>query len=135
MKTFIVFLSFCLVFVSALVYTTDMQAYVQLQNHMKAIAEECAAGGALELDAQAYSQGDISIDEEAASRYADLIIQTVKVANSPLSNGTLDASVRVISPTAIEATVIYTADEGYDIFRLPFLSARSAVRVAVYEWK
>ncbi len=135
MKTFIVFLALCLVFVSMLVYTTDMQNYVQLQNHMKAIAEECAAGGALELDPEAYAQGEISIDETRAAEYADLTVRTVKLASTPLNNGSLRASVRLVSPSAIEATVVYTANDGYDLFRLPFLSLRRAVRSAVYEWK
>lgn len=135
MKTFIVFLAFCLVFVSMLVYTTDMHNYTDLQNQLKAIAEECAGGGALELDPESYAKGEISIDEDAAFDYSQLIIQNVKIANSPLSNGRLDVSVALVSPSAIKATVTYDANEGYDIFRLPFLSARHAERSAVYEWK
>ncbi len=135
MKTFIVFLALLLLFVSMIVYSTDMQNYVQLQSHLKSIAEECAAGGALELDPAAYAQGEMSIDVDAASEYADLVIRSVNVANSPLNNGDLEVSVRLLSPSAIEATVVYTAGEGYDIFRMPFLSVRRAERRAVYEWK
>ncbi len=135
MKTFLVFLGLCLLFVSMIVYSTDMQNYAQLQNHMKALAEECAAGGALSLDPEAYAAGEWRIDEEAAADYADLTVRLVKLANTPLNNGTLSASVRLLSPSSIEATVVYTANEGYDIFRLPFLSVTTATRRAVYEWK
>ena len=135
MKVFIVFTALVLVFTMAFVFISDMNSYVQLQLHMKALAEECAAGGALRLDEQAYSEGKIIINITDAQRYAEQIIQTSKISSTPLSFGDLSVSVSLVSPDAITAEVIYKTDPEYDIFRLPFLSIKTVSRSALYAWE
>ena len=44
MKTFLTFLGLLVVCLSLLCFTSDMDRYAKLQLHMKALAEECAAG-------------------------------------------------------------------------------------------
>ena len=135
MKVFIVFTALVLVFAAAFVYVSDMNSYVQLQRHMKALAEECSAGGALLFTEEAYSDGEIIISQPDAQRFAEQIIQTSKISSTPLSFGNLSVSAELVSPDAIKATVFYTADPGRDIFRLPFLSVTTVSRSALYAWE
>ena len=135
MKVFIVFTALVLVFTTAFVFVSDMNGYVQLQKHMKALAEECAAGGALQLEEEPYSDGEIVINITDAQRYAEQIIHTSKISSTPLSFGNLSVSVELVSPDAITAEVTFTANPEYDIFRLPFLSVKTVSRSALYAWE
>lgn len=135
MRTFIIFLSILLLFVSFTVYAADMNDYISLQMHMKAVAEECAAGGALQLDPASHEEGRIIISLEDAQSYAAKVLEETYISSPPLKRGTLTASAVLLSDECIEVTVRYEADEGYDLFRLPFLSKRSAERRAAYRWE
>jgi len=135
MRTFIIFLAIMLLFTSFTVYAADMNDYIQLQTHMKAVAEECAAGGALQLAPESFDEGRMIISLDDAQSYAVKVLDETYITGPPLKHGSLSASAVLLSDDCIEVTVTYTADPGYDIFRLPFLSKTSAVRRAAYRWE
>ncbi len=135
MRTFIVSLSVLLLFSSFVIYGSDMNSYMQLQRELKAAAEECAGGGALMLDDRSFAEGRIMIDEQAAQAYAERVLQSTYITCPPLKHGSLSVSARLLSDDSIEMTVTYTADEGYDLFRLPFLTRTTVTRSAAYAWE
>ena len=148
MKTFIVFLALLLVFTSFLCYTSDMDRYVKLQNHLKALAEDCACGCTLFADENEYSEGRLVIDENSACRYTDFLIREAVRNMPPLADGKVSADITIYDdakgyegaaaqgfrsglPGAV-VTLVYT---GPDMFRLPFLKVTKVTRTAVYQWE
>jgi|GEM_PF-6532350 len=135
MRTFIIFLAFLLIFTSFTVYAADMNDYMQLQAELKAVAEECAGGGALQLAPESFDEGRVIISQRDAQLYAEKVLAETFISSPPLKHGSLSASAVLLSDESIEVTVTYTADEGYDLFRLPFLSKKTAARRAAYRWE
>jgi len=141
-----VFLAMLIVCLSFACYSSDMDAYVRLQDRLKLLAEDCAAGAALAVDAEAYSRGLLVIDETGARRVCELLLE--KASGVPMfSGGSLSYELRVFdddkgysgcagygfAPGLPAAVVTLRFDCG-DLFRLQFLELRSAVRTASYQW-
>ena len=148
MKTFIVFLALMLVFTAFLSYTSDMGRYVQLQNHLKALAEDCACGCSLFADEDEYSEGRLVIDEDSAQRYASFITREAVQSMPPLAKGHVSASVMIYDDakgydgseaygfvSGLPGTVVTLTYTGPDMFRLPFLTVTDITRTAVYQWE
>ena len=147
MKTFLTFLGLLVVCLSLLCFTSDMDRYAKLQLHMKALAEECAAGSILFTDEESYSQGLVVFCESDALEYVDFMLRKAQ-SDSPLFlNGALTAELRLFDDekgyaglTAYHVkqirpcSVVRLFWEGPDLFRLPFFSLTGAARTAVYEW-
>lgn len=142
MKTFIVFLAFIIVFVSFSVYADDSNNYVRLQKYLKALAEECAAGGALMADYDAsFREWHYVINDADARKYADFTSGSFRSNLYPLSRG----NVSVVSAKrfrnesnneCIRVEVKWAAAPGYRLIRLPFLfSPAEITKTAIYEVK
>lgn len=146
MKTFLTFLGLLVVCLSLLCFTSDMDRYAKLQLHMKALAEECAAGSVLFTDAADYARGSIVFCEEDAKQYVDFLLQKA-MDSSVYLNGSLRAEIRLFDDEKgydgllayhvrqnRPCSVVTLHWEGQDLFRLPFFRLTSAKRAAVYEW-
>ena len=149
MKVFIVFMAMMLVLTSFLAFSADMDRYVKLQGHLKALAEECAAGAALFTDEDRYSAGEMVIDYDDAAAYVGFMSDMSVRGGPPFWGGEISSSIRIFDdekgysgletfgikkhkPTVV-VTLEYTAEK--DIFRLPFLSEHSLTRTATYQWE
>lgn len=146
MKTFLTFLGLLVVCLSLLCFTSDMDRYAKLQTHMKALAEECAAGSVLFTDDEAYSQGSVVFREADAGKYVAFMLQEAQ-GDALYLKGHLTAELRLFDDEkgydGLVAYHVYRMRpcsvvslfwEGPDLFRLPFFSLTSAKRTAVYEW-
>ncbi len=129
MKVMIVFLALVLLCVPILAFSTDMNRYQRMQAALKSLAENCAHAGALCVDAQALSKGDLKIDAQAAGEYVRLLLS--RPVASELSGGRIRADIAADGPVC---TVRLDYD-GPDIFRLPFLEVTHITRSSAYEWK
>ena len=144
MKVFIVACAVFMMGFTCLVYETDMGAYMYEQETLKMVTEEASCRGALCLDGEAYSRGEIVFDRELADRCIEEYMDTI---GGLFLNG---------SGYSREYTVIYEDDmSGYaadnvehcpsvtvemsittdDFFRLPVLSADTITRRSKYELK
>ena len=146
MKTFLTFLGLLVVCLSLLCFTSDMDRYAKLQTHMKALAEECAAGSVLFTDDEAYSQGSVVFREADAGKYVSFMLQQAQ-GDALYLKGHLTAELRLFDDEkGYDGLIAYRVYrmrpcsvvslywEGPDLFRLPFFSLRTAKRTAVYEW-
>ena len=147
MKTFLTFLGLLVVCLSLLCFTSDMDRYARLQMHMKALAEECAAGSVLFTDEESFSQGLVVFRESDARDYVDFMLRKAECDPALFLNGTLTAELRLFDDEKgydgliayhiwqiRPCSVVRLSWEGPDLFRLPFFSLTGAVRTAVYEW-
>lgn len=149
MKVFIVFMAMMLVLTGFLIFSADMGRYVRLQGHLKALAEECAAGASLFTDAERYSAGETVIDYDDAAAYVGFMT-AASVRGDPMFIGAdITSTVRIFDDEkgyegseifgikkekpAVVVTLAYTASG--DIFRLPFLSEYNLTRTAAYQWE
>jgi hypothetical protein len=146
MKTFLTFLGLLVVCLSLLCFTSDMDRYAKLQTHMKALAEDCAAGSVLFTDEESYSQGLVVFREADAEDYVRFMLG--KAQGEPLYlKGHLTAELRLFDDEkGYDGLIAYHVKqmrpcsvvtlfwEGPDLFRLPFFSLTHAKRTAVYEW-
>ena len=148
MKTFIVFLALLIVFTSFLSYTSDLDRYVKLQNHLKALAEECALGSSLFADEDEYSEGRLVIDEISAQEYTGFLTREAVLIMPPLEKGSLSAEVKIYDDakgyegaaeygfiSGLPGVVVTLTYTGPDMFRLPFLEITEVTRTAVYQWQ
>ena len=147
MKTFFTFLGLLVVCLSLLCFTSDMDRYAKLQMHMKALAEECAAGSVLFTDEEKYSQGLVVFRESAARNYVGFLLRKAQNDSSLFLGGELTAEIRLfddekgydgLSAYHVKqirpCSVVRLSWNGPDLFRLPFFSLTGAARTAVYEW-
>ena len=148
MKTFIVFLALVLVFVSFLAFTSDMDRYVKLQDHLKILAEDCACGSSLFSDEREFAAGRLVIDQSDAEGYVAFLIRKAQECMPPLAEGRISAKLTIyddekgydgaaaygFSPGRPGAVVTLTYT-GPDMFRLPFFSVTKVTRTAVYRWE
>ena len=146
MKTFLTFLGLLVVCLSLLCFTSDMDRYAKLQLHMKALAEECAAGSVLFTDDVSYSQGLVVFHESDAVEYVDYMMR--RAQSDPLFlKGHLTAEIRLFDDEkgydgliayhiyqVRPCSVVRVSWSGPDLFHLPFFSLTEAERTAVYEW-
>ena len=147
MKTFLTFLGLLVVCLSLLCFTSDMDRYAKLQLHMKALAEECAAGSVLFTDEACYSQGLVAFREADVREYVDFMLRKAQNGSPLFLNGALTAETRLFDDEkgydgliayhiarVAPCSVVRLSWEGPDLFRLPFFSLTKATRTAVYEW-
>ena len=146
MKTFLTFPGRPVVCLSLLCFTSDMDRYAKLQLHMKALAEECAAGSVLFTDDEAYSQGQVVFREEDAEKYVDFMLRQAQ-GDALYLKGRLSAEIRLFDDEkGYDGLIAYHVRQirpcsvvrlywqGPDLFRLPFFRLTDATRTAVYEW-
>lgn len=147
MKTFIVFMAFLLLLTSCLIYSEDVNNYIQLQDYLKALAEECAAGGAFMLSYDEKEKKYV-IQESEAKKYAEFLVNkndrgtnNFSASIHPVSNG--DVSIisveRFVNKEHNESIKIvsqWKAHDGYRLMRLSFLPSPSVVTMSsIYEVK
>jgi len=149
MKVFIVFLAMMLVLTSFIAFSADMDRYVRLQAHLKALAEECAAGAALFTDESRYAEGDMVIDYDYAYAYTGFMADMSIAGDPPFRGGEIRPEIIIFDDekgySGIEAyglrkrkpTVVVTLEyvSPRDIFRLPFLTEYTVTRTATYQWE
>ena len=147
MKTFLTFLGLLVVCLSLLCFTSDMNRYEKLQLHMKALAEECAAGCVLFTEDEAYARGLVVFREADARAYVKFLLDRAQNDSSLFLKGSLSAEIRLFDDEkGYDGLIAYRVRQqrpcsvavlswnGPDLFRLPFLSLKRASRTAVYEW-
>ena len=147
MKTFLTFLGLLVVCLSLLCFTSDMDRYAKLQLHMKALAEECAAGSVLFTDDESYSQGLVVFRGSDAGDYVDFMLGKAQSDSALFLGGSLMAELRLFDDEkGYDGLIAYHVHQtrpcsvvrlywsGPDLFRLPFFSLTEATRTAVYEW-
>ncbi|NCB41081.1 MAG: hypothetical protein EOM59_00420 [Clostridia bacterium] len=148
MKVLIVFFAMLIINVSFLSFNSDLNRYVKLQIHLKALAEESASGASLFNDIEAYSNGVLSIDEEAASDYTNFLIETALERDAIFRRGNISANIVYFDSIkgyeglqsykiqnenpAVVVTLTYFGD---DLFRLPFVCVDTVSRTATYQWE
>lgn len=155
MKVFIVFCGMLIINVSFLSYQGDMGRYVQGQNFLKAVAEECAAGAALYYDEPAYSEGQFKFNYMEGNEYINYIIEESKKEMPLPSNSMITYEVRFQddnlgykedtsegtnttvssseSKEGIPSVTVEITAATEDLFHLPFLEVKKLVRTARYE--
>lgn len=127
MKSFITFIAILSVAVSIVIYDTDMGAYMQKQEKIKALAEDAAAGAALYYDEYSYGQGYMVFNRKEGIKFIDGILKG-KFPEDEISYD-LEYFEGIRKP-AVEVTLKV---KGKDMFRLPFLKVENIVRKAKYE--
>ena len=148
MKVFIVFLALMIVFMGFMVYGSDMNAVMSRRLHLKALAEDCAAGCCLSLDEEAYSEGLLVINRADAEELTEYLVQEAKENMPPFARGDISASVLIFDDekgysgreeygikSDIPSAVVKLVYESGDMFRLPFLELKKLERTAVYSWE
>ncbi len=138
MKLFIVSTALIIAGVSALVFSSDMNIYLNTRVHLKALDESCALCGA--LSAVEGEDGAISFD--AASGFCDMrnYLDAASFAMPCFSHGRIyideDSEKSFFDDgselKSVRVTLIYSPDR--DIFRLPFISCFSMSHQSCYEW-
>ena len=138
-----------LVLTSFLAFSSDMDRFVKLQGHLKALAEDCAAGAALFTDEERYAAGEMVIDPADAEALVVFLTEQGAQGDPPLRGGEISYSMQIFDdekgyvglenyglrkrkPTVV-VTLTYSSPR--DLFRLPFLSAYTATRTATYQWE
>lgn len=148
MKTFIIFLAFVLISVSCLCFNSDFNNFVQLQNHMKALAEDAAVGSALVLDSGEYSKGRLVIDEESARSYVSFLLEEAKKGYFSPRRGRLSWELHIFDDDkgysgcevyglepAKPASVVTIHFSSDSLFRMSIFSKNSVSRTASYQWE
>ncbi len=148
MKTFIIFLAFVLISVSCLCFNSDFNNYVQLQNHMKALAEDAAVGSALVLDGGEYSKGRLVIDEESARSYVGFLLEEAKKGYFSPERGRLSWELYIFDDekgyggceryglaASKPSTVVTLSFSSDRLFRMSRFSLDSVSRTASYQWE
>jgi len=142
MKVIIVFLGLLIVNVTFLTYQGDIGRYVHGQTILKATAEECAAGAALLLEEEAFSQGQIVFDKVAAQEHADGHLAYVMKGfdggetayyECALSFEDDECGYEANNVDQIPAVTATIKVKTGDLFRLPFFTVTDVVRKAKYE--
>lgn len=141
MKVFLVFIGLMIINITFISYQGDLSRYLQLQNLLKAAAEECAAGAALYYDEEAYSQGLMIIKQEEAEKYVVSQVRQVESVIELEGGGGLtyelsifdDSSPDHADPGVPPSVVVSLRLTTTDLFHLPFLEVKQVVRSAKYE--
>jgi hypothetical protein len=136
MKVFLVFLAFLAVNASMLSFSGDLRRYAMLQIHLKALAEDCAAGGALFEAPDPSDPSAIRINSAKASAFASELAAASAQSQPAFSGCALSADTQVSYDDRgrPEVTVRISCDCP-DLFRLPFISVTHAERTAAYRWE
>jgi len=141
-KTFLVFLSIFLVSITFLVYQGDLAHYIQLQEYLKGLAEECASGAALYFEENAFGQGAFIFSETEARAFVTHLVEQGGEALAESGEGVLTYEMELFDAEkgfdaegeipSVQVTLTYTCP---DLFRLPFLRVTEVCRQARYEQK
>lgn len=147
MKVFITYLALLVLCLSLICFASDMERYQKMQLHLKACAEECAAGSVLFTDGEAYSRGKVVIKEADAEKYVSYMTLDMTQSYRDFRNGTLTADIQLFDDEkgyeGLEAygvtgtnpsCVVTLTWQGEDIMRMPYFEIREVTRRAVYEW-
>ena len=142
MKVFLVFLSIFLVSMTFLAYQGDLAHYIQIQEYLKGLAEECAAGAALYYDETAFGQGSLVFSETEARAFVAYLAERGGESLAERGEGILTYELELFDAEkgfgsegetpAAQVTLTYTCP---DLFRLPFLRVTEVCRQARYEQK
>lgn len=144
MKVFIVFIGLFLIFVSFLVYHADIGRYAQAQTYVKAMAEECAAGAALYVNEEEYSDASLVFDSDEGQKYAAYIIEESKKKMPFPKDSIITYDINFQDDLLgyheedgtsgeIPSVTVRIDVETIDMFRLPFLYVDKVSRMAKYE--
>ncbi|NLY70932.1 MAG: hypothetical protein GX076_04535 [Clostridiales bacterium] len=137
MKVFIVFIGLLILNLTFITYQGDLHRYVQLQNYLKAVAEECASGASLYYDEEAYSQGLMVINRGEAIKYVEDRVNRAFNSLNLKGKQSLTYDIEILDDSkddSLSPYVIVTLRlNTNDLFRLSFLKVDSVVRSAKYE--
>ncbi len=135
MKVFIVSIGIILMQLTALVFHSDLTAYNNSKYMLQMLAEECAAGSAVNADADAFNEGNIVFGEESRA-YTDELVAYANAYYPVFMDGTVyvesyDANYSAADPyVAVE--LCYTRDTDY--FRLPLINVTQITHASKYEY-
>ncbi len=127
MKGIIVFFSIFILALTIVVYDTDMGAYMQKQEKIKALAEDAAAGAAMYFLEEDYGKGIFKFNRQEGQKFIDFIL-TNKFPGEKMSYEILFDEDEKAPSVTVSIKV-----EGKDMFRLPFIKVNSIERKGKYE--
>ncbi|NLP29845.1 MAG: hypothetical protein GX363_01800 [Clostridiales bacterium] len=137
MKVFIVFIGLLILNVTFITYQGDLNRYVQLQNYLKAVAEECASGASLYYDEEAYSEGLMVINRVEAIKYVEDRVGRAFDSLNLEEKESLSYDIEIIDDSSGESlspyVIVTLRLNTNDLFRLSFLKVNRVVRSAKYE--
>lgn len=135
MKTFIVSLGLIIFGVSGICFNWDLDSYIILNTHLKALCESSAAFCATCFDESEYvSNNEITYDENYVK---DSLIYFIRRAsfNMPcFKNGdiTIDSLKCDEENDRVELCLKYTSDQ--DLFRIRGININTVTHSSCYEW-
>ncbi len=144
MKIYIAFSGIITICLMAICFQGDMKVYEHEQWLFKEISEEAAAGAALYIDEDAYSEGLLVFEYEKGTKYAEKYLEEskknsyiLKEANAKIELEFEDDKCGYSKENTDKTpTVIAKISATHkDIFRLPFLTANNTQRESSYELK
>ena len=142
MKTFLVFLSILLVSVTFIAYQGDLAHYMQIQEYLKGLAEECALGAAMYYETEAFGQGALVFSETEANAFVEHMVSQGQTVLNEGREGTLTWSLQLCDEAKgfdgsdrDPATIVTLRYICEDLFRLPFLRVTEISRQAKYQQK
>ena len=135
MKVFIVSIGIILMQLTALVFHSDLTAYNNSRYMLKMLAEECAAGSAINVDEDALEFGSIMFN--AASRaYTDELVAYANACYPVFRDGTVSVESFEANDSAanpyVAVELSYTRETDY--FRLPFINVTRITHMSKYEF-
>ncbi len=135
MKVFIVSVGIILMQLTALVFHSDLTAYNNSKYMLKMLAEECAAGSAVNADADAFNEGNIVFGEESRA-YTDGLVAYANAYYPVFRDGTVYVESYDATDSAADLYVAvelcYTRDTDY--FRLPLINVTQIIHASKYEY-
>ena len=125
MKLFIVFLSLLTIFSMLIVYTADMNAYIQDQKLLKMLSEDCAEAGALTIDEKSEK-----IDRDKACEAASELLHSSLLF--PKDSVSIESSAVTEEGRGFEICLSLKKE---DWFRLPFIDIFEIRSLSEYVWE
>lgn len=141
MKVFLVFIGLFIANVTFIAYEGDMSRYMELQNMLKTLAEDCAAGAALYYDEAAYGEGNMVFNQDEAVEFVETRVEQAKALLQLSPTEALTYQMIVVDkqypdpedPGGAPSITVTLQLDTEDLFRLSFLTVKQVVRSAKYE--
>lgn len=139
MKTLLIFLATWILYASLLIYQSDFSRMNMMKWEVERIARQSASGGIQFFEAEAYSEGNMVVDEAAVRQFEkDFLLDEIK-RNPKMSGGNLtlrltthnrETSPDEIRSQKVSAEAVYEED---NFFRLSFLKKDRITKSISYE--
>lgn len=130
MKVLIVFYALVILNSMFFVYQTDLNSFIRESDHIKSVADECAAGASSFYDEEARSEGYYSFSREECLEYVSYMVEN---SFDETDDVTFDIRYYDAYGTENPALEVEITVGGKDRFRLPFIRRNEITRAGYYE--